>query len=134
MRGDWFYTGDRFERRSDGAYAYVGRNDEMLKVGGLWASPVDMENVLLDHPEVIAAGVVGVTIEDQSRIAAFVERTPGETPDELLAEQLREMCKARLRRYEYPHVVHVLDALPRTANGKVQRFKLRKLATERAGG
>jgi benzoate-CoA ligase family protein len=134
MRGDWFYTGDRFERRSDGAYAYVGRNDEMLKVGGLWASPVDMENVLLDHPEVIAAGVVGVTIEDQSRIAAFVERTPGETPDELLAEQLREMCKARLRRYEYPHVVHVLDALPRTANGKVQRFKLRELATERAGG
>src|SRR3954463_8574389 len=52
MRGDWFVTGDRFERRADGAYVYVGRNDEMLKVGGLWASPVDMENVLLDHPAV----------------------------------------------------------------------------------
>ena len=50
MRGDWFVTGDRYERRADGAYAYVGRTDEMLKVGGLWVSPVDMENVLLDHP------------------------------------------------------------------------------------
>jgi benzoate-CoA ligase family protein len=134
MRGDWFVTGDRFERRADGAYAYVGRNDEMLKVGGLWASPVDMENVLLDHPAVRAAGVVGVTIEDQSRIAAFVEREPDGTSDEELAEQLREMCKARLRRYEYPHLVCVVDALPRTANGKVQRFKLREVAAERVRG
>jgi benzoate-CoA ligase len=134
MRGDWFVTGDRFERRADGAYAYVGRNDEMLKVGGLWASPVDMENVLLDHPAVRAAGVVGVTIEDQSRIAAFVERETDGTSDEELAEQLREMCKARLRRYEYPHLVCVVDALPRTANGKVQRFKLREVAAERVRG
>jgi benzoate-CoA ligase family protein len=134
MRGDWFETGDRFERRPDGAYAFVGRNDEMLKVGGLWASPVDMENVLLSHPAVLAAGVVGVNIEDQSRIAAFVEREPSDTSDEELAEQLREICKARLRRYEYPHVVHVMDALPRTANGKVQRFKLRDLAAARSRG
>jgi benzoate-CoA ligase len=134
MRGDWFDTGDRFERRPDGAYAFVGRNDEMLKVGGLWASPVDMENVLLSHPAVLAAGVVGVNIEDQSRIAAFVEREPSDTSDEELAEQLREICKARLRRYEYPHVVHVMDALPRTANGKVQRFKLRDLAAARSRG
>ena len=134
VRGDWFVTGDRFERRADGAYAYVGRNDEMLKVGGLWASPVDMENVLLDHPAVRAAGVVGVTIEDQSRIAAFVERETDGTSDEELAEQLREMCKARLRRYEYPHLVCVVDALPRTANDKVQRFKLREVAAERARG
>jgi benzoate-CoA ligase family protein len=134
MRGDWFDTGDRFERRPDGAYAFVGRNDEMLKVGGLWASPVDMENVLLSHPAVLAAGVVGVNIEDQSRIAAFVEREPSDTSDEELAERLREICKARLRRYEYPHVVHVMDALPRTANGKVQRFKLRDLAAARSRG
>jgi benzoate-CoA ligase family protein len=134
MRGDWFYTGDRFERRPDGAYAFVGRNDEMLKVGGLWASPVDMENAMLSHPAVLAAGVVGVTIDDQSRIAAFIERDPGDTSDEELAEQLREICKARLRRYEYPHVVHVVDALPRTANGKVQRFELRDLAAERSRG
>jgi fatty-acyl-CoA synthase len=63
-----------------------------------------------------------------------VEREPDGTSDEELAERLREMCKARLRRYEYPHVVWVLDALPRTANGKVQRFKLRELAAERVRG
>jgi 2-aminobenzoate-CoA ligase len=93
-----------------------------------------MENVLLSHPAVLAAGVVGVTIEDQSRIAAFIEREPSDTSDEELAEQLREICKARLRRYEYPHVVHVVDALPRTANGKVQRFKLRELAAAGSRG
>jgi benzoate-CoA ligase family protein len=134
MRGDWFYTGDRFERRADGAYAFVGRNDEMLKVGGLWASPIDMENVLIGHPAVGAAGVVGITVDDQSRIAAFVERAGGEMSDEQLAEELRAMCKERLRRYEYPHVVQVVDALPRTPTGKIQRFKLRDLVSRGSDG
>jgi benzoate-CoA ligase family protein len=132
MRGDWFCTGDRYERRADGAYVYIGRTDEMLKVGGLWVSPVDMEHVIVEHPEVQAAGVVGVLIDDASRIAAFVERRDAATPEAELAEQLRTMCRERLRRYEYPHVVHFVDELPRTPSGKVQRFKLRTLATERA--
>ena len=79
MRGDWFTTGDRYERREDGAYVFVGRTDEMLKVGGLWVSPIDMEHVIVDHPEVQAAGVVGVMLDDASRIAAFVERRGSET-------------------------------------------------------
>jgi benzoate-CoA ligase len=128
MRGDWFTTGDRYERREDGAYVFVGRTDEMLKVGGLWVSPIDMEHVIVDHPDVQAAGVVGVTFDDASRIAAFVERRSTETPEDELAEALRAMCKERLRRYEYPHVVHFVDELPRTPSGKVQRFKLRTLA------
>jgi benzoate-CoA ligase family protein len=131
MRGDWFTTGDRYERRDDGAYVYVGRTDEMLKVGGLWVSPIDIEHVLVGHPEIQAAGVVGVTLDDASRIAAFVERSGGATPDDVLAEELRAMCKERLRRYEYPHVVHVVDELPRTPSGKVQRYKLRELAAQR---
>jgi benzoate-CoA ligase family protein len=131
MRGDWFTTGDRYERREDGAYVYVGRTDEMLKVGGLWVSPIDIEHVLVGHPEVAGAGVVGVTLDDASRIAAFVERRGGATPDDALADELRAMCKERLRRYEYPHVVHVVDELPRTPSGKVQRFKLRELAAQR---
>jgi acyl-coenzyme A synthetase/AMP-(fatty) acid ligase len=130
MRGDWFTTGDRYERRDDGAYVFVGRTDEMLKAGGLWVSPIDMEHVIVDHPEVQAAGVVGVMLDDASRIAAFVERRSTETPEDELAEQLRAMCKERLRRYEYPHVVHFVDELPRTPSGKVQRFKLRTLAAE----
>ena len=71
-------------------------------------------------------------LHDASRIAAFVERRSGETPDDELAEELRAMCKERLRRYEYPHVVHFVDELPRTPSGKVQRFKLRETAAQRA--
>ena len=104
----------------------------MLKVGGLWVSPIDMEHVIVDHPEVQAAGVVGVMLDDASRIAAFVERRGSETPADQLAEELRTMCKERLRRYEYPHLVRFVDELPRTPSGKVQRFKLRTLAAEAA--
>ena len=125
MQGDWFATGDRFERRDDGAYVYVGRMDDMLKVGGLWVSPIDMEHVLMQHPRVGAVGVVGVTLEGASRVAAFIE-CEGEPGDDQLADELRQWCKERMRRYEYPHVVTFVDELPRTLNGKVQRFRLRE--------
>ena len=108
---------------------YVGRNDDMLKVGGLWVSPVDMENVLIGHPRVMGVGVVGVVVEGASRIAAYVE-CDGEG-DAALAEELRGLCKEHLRRYEYPHVVEFVDALPRTLTGKVQRFRLRARADAR---
>ena len=128
MRGDWFASGDRYERREDGAYVYVGRMDDMLKVGGLWVSPIDMEHVLIEHPRVKGVGVVGVTIEDASRVAAYVEVDGA--GDEALAEELRAWCKERMRRYEYPHVVEFVDELPRTLSGKVQRFRLRERARE----
>ncbi len=73
MLGDWFATGDRYERREDGTYAYVGRVDDMVKVGGLWVSPIDMEHVLSEHPRVAGVGVIGVRIRDESRLAAYVE-------------------------------------------------------------
>jgi benzoate-CoA ligase family protein len=130
MRGDWFSTGDRFERREDGAYVYVGRMDDMLKVGGLWVSPIDMEHVLLRHPRVRGVGVVGITVEDATRVAAYVE-CEGEG-DDALADELRAWCKERMRRYEYPHVVEFVDELPRTLTGKVQRFRLREQAEQRA--
>ncbi len=130
MRGEWLATGDRYERREDGAYAYVGRMDDMLKIGGLWVSPIDMEHVLMEHPRVLGVGVVGVRIDDASRIAAYVECEGG---DDALADELRAWCKERMRRYEYPHVVEFVDDLPRTLNGKVQRFRLRELAQARAG-
>jgi benzoate-CoA ligase family protein len=130
MKGDWFSSGDRFERREDGAYAYVGRTDDMLKVGGLWVSPIDMEHVLLQHPRVAGVGVVGVTIDDASRVAAYVE-VEGD-PDDALADELRTWCKERMRRYEYPHLVEFVDELPRTLTGKVQRFRLRELVNQRS--
>jgi benzoate-CoA ligase family protein len=131
MRGDWFASGDRYERRQDGTYAYVGRVDDMLKVGGLWVSPVDMEHVLIEHPRVAGVGVVGVSDGEASRVAAYVECAGGAGDDEL-AEELRAWCKERMRRYEYPHVVTFVDSLPRTLTGKVQRFRLREWASERS--
>src|SRR4051794_20635680 len=132
MRGDWFASGDRYERREDGAYVYVGRMDDMLKIGGLWVSPIDMEHVLLGHPRVDGVGVVGVTVDDVTRIAAYVECAEGDAGDDTLADELRTWCKERLRRYEYPHIVEFVDDLPRTLTGKVQRFALRDLAQRRS--
>lgn len=126
MLGSWFATGDRYERHDDGSYSYVGRVDDMLKVGGLWVSPIDMEHVLMQHPRVEGVGVVGVTAGDVSRVAAYVECV-GEV-DDGLADELRAWCKERLRRYEYPHIVTFVEGLPRTLTGKVQRFRLREWA------
>jgi benzoate-CoA ligase len=125
MLGDWFASGDRYERHEEGTYAYVGRVDDMVKVGGLWVSPIDMEHVLAEHPRVSGVGVIGIRIEGESRLAAYVECPDG---DDALVEELQSWCKERMRRYEYPHVVHFVEELPRTLSGKVQRFKLREWA------
>jgi benzoate-CoA ligase len=126
MRGDWFHTGDRYIVDGDGHYVYQGRSDDMIKVGGLWVSPADVEGCLVRHPAVSEAAVIGVNVEDLSRIKAFVicASTP-EKPD-VLAEELRQWCKQHLRRYEYPHVVEFVEDLPRTPTGKVQRYRLRE--------
>jgi benzoate-CoA ligase family protein len=132
MRGHWFYSGDRYLQTPDGRYTYLGRADDMMKVGGLWVSPADMEACIVKHPRVSEAAVIGVTVEDRSRIKAFVickERAPD---PEALAEELRAWCKASLRRYEYPHFVEFVEDFPRTATGKVQRFKLREREEARA--
>jgi len=127
MKGDWFTTGDRYRRTEDGVYVYEGRADDMLKIGGLWVSPVDMENAIMEHPLVDGVGVVGVTVDEVSRVAAYIIRRDGDPTDDELADELRALCKERLRRYEYPHVVRFVGDLPRTVNGKVQRFRLREL-------
>jgi benzoate-CoA ligase len=124
MRGEWFHTGDRYARDADGHYVYQGRADDMIKVGGLWVSPVDVEACLVRHPEVSEAAVIGTRIDDVSRIKAFV--IAGDGAGDRLADELRHWCKEHLRRYEYPHVVEFVDDFPRTATGKVQRFKLRE--------
>ncbi len=127
MRGEWFATGDRFARNEDGTYVYVGRADDMFKVAGLWVSPVDMEHVLLEHPAVEEAAVVGTTLDDYTRLAAFVKCVEGTSGDDELRDSLRSWCRDRLREYEYPHVIRFVDELPQTLTGKPQRFKLREL-------
>jgi benzoate-CoA ligase family protein len=126
MVGDWFATGDRYRVDDDGYYVYEGRMDDMLKIGGLWVSPTDMETALMQHPGVSEAVVIGVEVDEVSRIKAFVIAAEGQEAGDALADALRAWCKERLRRYEYPHLVEFVDELPRTVTGKVQRFKLRE--------
>jgi benzoate-CoA ligase len=97
----------------------------MMKIGGLWVSPIEIENRLMDHEAVHEAAVVSVMVDDVSRIKAAVILSQGHTPSEDLVGELQEWCKDALLRYQYPHVVEFVDDFPRTATGKIQRFKLR---------
>jgi benzoate-CoA ligase len=126
MRDGWLSTGDRFRRREDGSYVYEGRADDMLKVGGLWVSPVDMEQVLLEHPAVAQVGVVGVAVNDHTRVAAFVKCAGAVSADDQLEDALRSWCRERMRDYEYPHVIRFVEELPQTLTGKARRFVLRE--------
>ncbi len=132
MRGDWFYTGDRYLITPDGHYVYQGRSDDMIKSGGLWVSPADVEACLVRHGAVSEAAVIGVQVEDVSRIKAFVICTQPPADPDALADELRQWCKQHLRRYEYPHVVEFVTDFPRTLTGKVQRYKLREQEAARA--
>jgi benzoate-CoA ligase family protein len=126
MRGEWFYSGDRYVQTQEGRYIYQGRADDMIKVGGLWVSPADVEACLTRHPSVTESAVIGVLVEDVSRIKAFVICSSPPADSDALADELRSWCKTNLRRYEYPHLVEFVDDFPRTATGKIQRFKLRE--------
>jgi benzoate-CoA ligase family protein len=131
IQGAWFVTGDRYRRNEDGDYTYVGRNDEMMKVGGVWVSPVDLEDALARHPRVSAVGVTGVRVRDAVRIAALVECA--EPVGDGFAAELRSWCGDNVSGGLYPHLVHVVRDLPRTTNGKLDRRALAALA-ESAGG
>ena len=132
MRGDWFHTGDRYLVTADGHYVYQGRSDDMIKSGGLWVSPADVEACLVRHPAVSEAAVIGTQVEDVSRIKAFVICAEAPSDPDALSDELRQWCKQHLRRYEYPHVVQFVEDLPRTPTGKIQRYKLREAESARA--
>ena len=125
MQGEWTATGDRYRVDADGFYWYEGRADDMLKVGGEWVSPIEIENVLMEHPAVAEAAAVGITVDGVMRIKAVVILAPENEPASELVPKLQEWCKTRLQRYRYPHVIDFVDELPKTATGKIQRFKLR---------
>jgi acyl-coenzyme A synthetase/AMP-(fatty) acid ligase len=127
LRGEWFFTGDRYRETEDGVFVYEGRADDMIKIGGLWASPIGIENVLAEHPRVLEAAAIGVEADYTMRVKAYVVRRDEEDDAGALTEELQAWCKDRLRRYEYPKTIVFLDELPKTPTGKIQRFKLREL-------
>lgn len=127
MQGEWINTGDTYQRDDEGYYVYCGRSDDMLKVGGIWCSPVEIESRLIEHPNVLEAAVVGREDDDQlvKPEAHVILNDPNDASD-TLADALLEHCKTGLARYKYPRWLHFVDELPKTATGKIQRFKLRK--------
>lgn len=126
----WLDTGDTYRRDEEGYYYYCGRNDDMLKVGGIWVSPFEIEATLISHPDVIEAAVVGRS-DDAGLVKpeAWVvlcdpDRCNGETIGEL-----RDFCKRSMAPYKYPRWIHCVENLPKTATGKIQRYKLRSRAS-----
>jgi benzoate-CoA ligase len=126
FQGDWVNTGDKYVRDEDGYYRYCGRSDDMLKVGGIWVSPAEVENTVLAHPAVLECAVVGATDTDGlTKPKAFVvlRSRPGATDD--TARDIQAFVKANIAPFKYPRWVEIVDEIPKTATGKIQRFRLR---------
>jgi len=124
-REGWVVTGDKFFRDRDGYYHYCGRVDDMMKVAGMWVAPGEVENSLLAHPSVAEAAVVGKESSGLIRPVAYVVLRPGFAPAQALAGDLREFVRGRLASYKVPREIVFLDELPKTATGKIQRYRLR---------
>ncbi len=123
--GPWMRTGDLYVADSDGFYTYLGRVDDMLRVGGEWVSPAEVEGVLIEHPSVLEAAVVGEADDDGLiRPVAFVIAQDGGTSN-ALADELAEFCNDRLAGFKRPRRYELRSELPKTATGKIQRFRLR---------
>lgn len=126
FRGEWLVTGDKYRCDEQGYYWHAGRSDDMLKVGGIWVSPVEVESALISHPAVLECAVVGR--EDDAGLvkpAAFVHLNAGVESSEELKGTLIEHCKSEMAAYKRPRWIDFVPELPKTATGKIQRFRLR---------
>jgi benzoate-CoA ligase len=131
INGHWIRTGDKYYQDADGYYWYCGRADDMLKVGGQWVSPVEVENTLITHPAVLEAAVVGAAnTEGLIKPKAHVVLKQGYEPSQALADELKAFVKDRLAPFKYPRWIEFVPELPKTATGKIQRFKLRETPEE----
>ena len=126
FQGAWTKSGDKYVRNADGTYTYSGRSDDMLKVGGIYVSPFEVEATLSQHSAILEAAVIGVPdAEGLIKTKAYVVLKSGQQVSE---DELKAFVKERLAPYKYPRSIEFLAELPKTATGKIQRFKLRELA------
>ena len=125
FEGVWTRTGDKYEQRADGRFVYCGRTDDMFKVSGIWVSPFEVEGALVSHPDVLEAAVVAAQdAEGLDKPKAFVVLQSG-TGSETLKETLKAHVKDKVGKWKYPRWIEIVDDLPKTATGKIQRFRLR---------
>jgi 4-hydroxybenzoate-CoA ligase len=126
FRGHWTHTGDKYEKLPGGRYRYCGRTDDMFKVSGIWVSPFEVEAALIAHPAVLEAAVVPKHDSDGlEKPKAFVVLKSGE-PTEALEAELKELVKQKIGKWKYPRWIAFAHELPKTATGKIQRFKLKE--------
>ncbi len=132
FQGEWTKTGDKYSIDARGCYVYAGRSDDMLKVSGVYVSPFEVEATLMQHPAVLECAVIGIEDADGlTKTKACVVKKPGREVDEA---ELKAFVKERLAAYKYPRVIEFIAELPKTATGKIQRFRLRDLERERGHG
>jgi benzoate-CoA ligase len=123
-QGEWLKSGDKYSVDADGYYTYAGRSDDMLKVSGQYVSPFEVESALAQHASVLEAAVIGVNDnEGLTKTKAFVVLKPGASATE---DELKGFVKSRLTPHKYPRNIEFVAELPKTATGKIQRFKLRE--------
>ncbi len=132
FQGEWTKTGDKYSIDARGCYVYAGRSDDMLKVSGLYVSPFEVEATLMQHPAVLECAVIGVVDADGlTKTKACVVRKNGQQVSE---DELKAFVKERLAAYKYPRFIEFIDELPKTATGKIQRFRLRDAERSRIDG
>ena len=126
MLGEWMWTGDLYRRDENGNYWHEGRSDDLFKVKGLWVSPIEIEDALLACDGVLEAAVVaGVNLDNMNTVAAYIVMRSSVSSAMDAAESLKAQVSRSLPSYKCPTEIHFTDQLPRTATGKLQRFKLR---------
>jgi len=131
MVGEWLNTGDMYYVDQEGYYVNAGRGDDMLKVGGMWCSPIEIEARLLAHPKVREAAVIGrVDDNDLVKPAAYIILVDPAHENDATAHELQQFCKATLAGFKYPRWFYFVREIPKTVTGKIQRFKLRQLRSE----
>ena len=124
FEGEWTRTGDKYERAKDGRYIYCGRTDDMFKVSGIWVSPFEVEQALVAHPAILEAAVVAAAdAEGLEKPKAFIVMK--DAKESLDQDVLKEFVKEKIGKWKYPRWVEIVEDLPKTATGKIQRFKLR---------
>ena len=125
--GSWTRSGDKYSRSRDGYYSYAGRGDDMLRVSGQYVSPFEVEAALMQHPSVLEAAVIGkIDADGLTRTKAFVVLKDGTAGTEAIEEELKSFVKEILAPHKYPRLIECVSELPKTATGKIQRFKLRE--------